>query len=68
VPALDKFDSILQTIVALVAITAVNRLLYHDGILLSVGYAFALIASFWLGRFAVRLLRRLSKTGRFADE
>lgn len=50
-------DALFESILALIGLSVVNRLMFRDGILISVGCAAAMIAAFWFGRFGVRLIK-----------
>ena len=56
--SLDFYDFLLQSVLAVAALTAMNHFMFHDSMLLAVAYAAAIIASFWCGRLLVRFLRR----------
>ena len=61
-------DSVFQTVLGIAAVAAVNRLLYHDRMIVAVGYAVALIGAFWLGRGCVKLIKGRKKIEELTDE
>jgi hypothetical protein len=66
--SLNGVDVAFQTVLGVVALTAVNRLVYHESLAASVGFAAAVMLFFWLGRMSVRLLRRMARAERLSDE
>ena len=61
-------DSLFQMVLGIAAVAALNRLLYHDRMLVAIGYAVGVVGAYWLGRAGVRLVRRLRQAQRLTDE
>ena len=61
-------DSVLQTVLGVAAVAAVNRLLYHDRMIIAVAYAVALVGAFWVGRGCVKLIKRRKQIQELTDE
>lgn len=55
---MNWLDFLCQTLLAVGALTALNRLVYHDSLPASIAYAVSIVACFWLGRGGIRLLKR----------
>ena len=65
---MNWFDSVFQTILGIAAVTAVNRLLYHDRMITAVAYAVGVVAAYWIGRGCVKLIKRKKQIQRLTDE
>ena len=65
---MNWFDSVFQTILGVAAVAALNRLVYHDRMIIAITYAVAVVAAYWIGRGCVKLARKRKPVQDLTDE
>lgn len=61
-------DCVFQTVLGVAAVTALNRWVYHDRMVIAIAYAVAVVGAYWIGRGCVKLVRKRKQAQELTDE
>lgn len=62
------FDIVFQTVLGVAAVSALNRMVFHDRLIIAIGCAAGAIAAYWVGRAGVYFVRKWMQIQRLTDE